>query len=295
MEVYRPLRGVSLIYIILLAVMWNIVMGVIMLVVNSYTVLSLIRVAVLGVNGYFLYFIAVSLSVKYVFGSNYISIKSLWGLRNIKIPFDSIEGYKVCNENIRGVKLSGIGNSKFAFGRSIIDKIGTTHMFVTSSRNTIYIKTASIAYSVSPKDLNRFESRLKSLGILNHIGNYQLSKNTDLYKQKEFFIPFIIVTVIIIVLTLNPFILYLKNLLPEKIPLSFDSSFVPIKYGTGKQFAFIQMIYGVLNMVVLLCMYYASYFCAKYDRKSAYRYIYIAMITAATFLFTQLKILITFG
>jgi len=71
------------------------------------------------------------------------------------------------------------------------------------------------------------------------------------------------------------------------MPLNFDAKFNPIKIGTGKQFAFTQMIYGVLNMALLFCMYYASYFCAKYDRKSAYKYIYLALIVAMIFLIMQ--------
>jgi hypothetical protein len=295
METYKPCKGLSLIYIVSLTVIWNITMSIIMSVVNSYTVLSLLKVAVWAVNVYFLYFISLSLSTRYIFENRHICIKTLWGLRKIRIPFESIEGYKVCCGNIRGIKLSGIGNAKFAFGRNIVDKIGTTHMFVTSSKSTVYIKTPSIVYAVSPEDLKGFENRLQDIGVSNHIGDYRFIRNGDLYKQKQFFIPFIIVTVVIIILTLNPLILYLKSMLPGEMPLSFDASFVPIRYGTGKQFAFIQMTYGVLNMVVLLCMYYASYFCAKYDRKSAYRYIYIAMITAVTFLLTQIRILITFG
>jgi len=82
-----------------------------------------------------------------------------------------------------------------------------------------------------------------------------------------------VVSIIILTLTLNPFILYLKHGIPDIMTLSFDANFSPIKMGTSKQFAFTQMVYGVLNMALLFCMYYASYFCAKYDRKSAYKYI----------------------
>lgn len=295
MEAYKPSKGIALVYIVSLLVISNITMGIILSAVNTYTVLSLVKIAVIVVNIYYLYFLSLSFSVKYVFNDNHICIRSHWGLRKIKIPFSSIEGYKVDSGKIRGVKLSGLGNTRFSLGRNIIDKIGTTHMFVTSSESTIYLKTKSIVYAVSPDKTTEFEKKLQGLKIPNNIADYQIGRNADLYKQKQFFIPFITVTLIIMALTLNPFILYLRGLLPDKMPLSFDAGFVPIRYGTGKQFAFTQMVYGVLNMVILLCMYYASYFCAKYDRKSAYRYIYIAMATAVAFLIIQLRILVTFG
>jgi hypothetical protein len=83
-------------------------------------------------------------------------------------------------------------------------------------------------------------------------------------------------------------------MIPNNMPLNFDAKFNPIKMGTSKQFAFTQMIYGVLNMALLFCMYYASYFCAKYDRKSAYKFIYLSLIVAMIFLIMQFKILINF-
>ena len=73
------------------------------------------------------------------------------------------------------------------------------------------------------------------------------------------------------------------------MPLSFNSNFEPARYGTGKQFAFKQMIYGVLNMAILFCMYYASYFYAKYDRKSANKFIYVSFIVSIVFFLFQLR------
>jgi hypothetical protein len=78
------------------------------------------------------------------------------------------------------------------------------------------------------------------------------------------------------------------------MPMSFDSKFTAIQFGTGKQFAFKQMVYGLFNMAILFCMYYAAYFCAKYDRKSSYKFIYISLILTLALLTIQIKILVTF-
>ncbi len=76
--------------------------------------------------------------------------------------------------------------------------------------------------------------------------------------------------------------------------MSFNSAFNPIKMGTGKQFAFKQAIYGVLNMAILFCMYYAAHFHAKYDKKSAKTYIYVSLFIAIVFFLMQFKTLANF-
>jgi hypothetical protein len=167
-------------------------------------------------------------------------------------------------------------------------------MFVTTNKTVVYIKASEGIYAVSPENISDFEAVLKQNNINQIEWEKASGKDTNLHKDKTFIIPFFIVSIIITVLTLNPFILYLLQKLPGKMPLNFDSTFIPVDYGTGKQFAFNQMIYGVLNMAILFCMYYASHFYAKYDRKSANRFIYVSLAIAAAFLFIQVRILLTF-
>lgn len=293
MRKFKPIRGNSLLYILLLGVLSNVVAGILFNVVESYIIISLLRTGLLGLNIYFLYYLFLNITLVYEINDEAVFIKFLWGLRTIKIDFSNIEGYRLHKGNIRGVKLSGIGNDRFSFGRNVIDKIGTTHMFVTGHKNIVYLKTQQIAYAISPDDLESFKKLLDKYNINNFIEVPISRGNVDLYREKEFYIPFIIVTVFIVILTLNPFILYLKGILPDNMPLSFDASFVPVQFGSGKQFAFKQMAYGVLNMILLLCMYYASYFCAKYDKKAAYRYIYVSLITALVFFMLQIRILLS--
>ena len=59
--------------------------------------------------------------------------------------------------------------------------------------------------------------------------------------------------------------------------------------GTSRQFAFTQMALWCIKYGTLICMYYASYFCAKYDKKTAYRYLYIALAVASVFLYMQIR------
>lgn len=81
----------------------------------------------------------------------------------------------------------------------------------------------------------------------------------------------------------------------KSMPLNFNSNFIAIEYGTGKQFAFNQMMYGIFSMAILFCMYYASYFYAKYDKKYSKRFIYISLGISLILLLIQIKILYTFN
>jgi hypothetical protein len=224
-----------------------------------------------------------------------MTVSHFWNLRKITIDLKKVKGFMNATGNIHGIKLSGVGNDKFSFGRNIIDKIGTTYMFVTSSNNILYLKTEEICYAISPEKDTEIKKILFENGIPDCIEEYVEKSNVELHKDKKFVIPFSIISILIVLMILIPFILYLKGSLPETMPLNFDASFKSLQQGTGKQFAFKQMTYGVLNMVILFCMYYAAYFCAKYDRKTAYRYLYISLAVVLVFFFLQLKILFTFG
>jgi len=88
-------------------------------------------------------------------------------------------------------------------------------------------------------------------------------------------------------------VLYILNELPDVMPLVLNVSREVVEVGTDKQFAFSQMTYGLLNMAVMFCMYYAAHFCAKYDKKAAHRYIYISFLVALIFLYLQMQLIAT--
>lgn len=289
---YKPARGSGLYFLpaVLFAYDGLIILGSVL--VNSYVLSSLLKILLVLLNLYLVYYIIMGFSLKYGLDDENMYIFRF--LKNIKISLNSIEGYKIENGRINGVRLSGFGTSSFALGKSVVKSIGTTSMFVTNSSNVLYVKCSDVNYAVSPKEFDLFLSHLKDKGISNIEWELRMNKDISLHKDKRFMLPFIFVSIVISILTLNPFILYLRNKLPAVMPLNFDSSFLAVEFGSGKQFAFSQMIYGVLNMAVLFCMYYAAHFYAKYDRKSAYKFIYASLIIALAFLLIQFKILSTF-
>lgn len=276
--------GLMLIYDILL------IIGI--LLVNSYVISSLLKIAIVIFTLYQLYYILIYTTLKYAADESFIYIFTF--IKKLKIPYNEITSYKVESGNINGVKLSGFGTGNFALGKSVIKKIGTTNMFVTSNKNIIYFKSNAKNYAITPEDFENFKAHLTLGNVMESEWEDIESKHVSLHKDKGFMIPFLIASLIIFVLTLNPFILYLTRKLPSHMPLNFDAAFFPVDQGTGKQFAFNQMIYGVLNMAILFCMYYASHFYAKYDKKSAKKFIYIPLIIAAAFLLIQFRILHTF-
>ncbi|WP_027625056.1 PH domain-containing protein [Clostridium lundense] len=294
MEKFKSIKGQGLPYIIGETILYNLFIILMVIVINSYEFSNLFKIAFIVINIYELHYIFMYISLEYNIADEYIQISSIFGLKKEKIFFKDIEGYSQSKGEIKGVKLYGHGKDHFALGKSIIDKIGTAKMYVTCNKNIIYLKTQDITYGISPIDGDKFINILNGKKIKQGSWNYSTNKNINLYKDKKFFIPLIVVAVIIIILTLHPFVLYLYNKLPEKMPLSFDANFNPVKIGTGKQFAFKQMTYGVLNMAILFCMYYASYFYAKYDKKSAYKFIYVSLASSLLFFIMQIKVLLNF-
>lgn len=262
--------------------------------IDLYMTLSLIRIFLVVFNIYGIYYFLLSISIRYTIDEENLYIVGIWGLKKVKIPFSDIEGYKTSRGIINGVKLSGVGKDKFAFGRYVLEKIGTTRMFVTSKNDVVYLKTRDINYAISPESIENFTKVLKSKNISPIEWEYLNKKEINLHKEKDFMIPFIIVSVIIVLFTVTPLFLYIKNLIPNEMPLSFDAKFQPVRMGTGKQFAFKQTTYGVLNMAILFCMYYAAHFHAKYDRKSANRYIYASLIISIVFFVMQIKTILNF-
>ncbi|MEK6263857.1 MAG: PH domain-containing protein [Clostridium sp.] len=295
MDSYISKHGRGLGFILLMTALYNILILILLQINNSYIVASLLEIILWACNIYGVYYMLLYSTIKCTIDDQNLTIYAVRIFKKITVPLNEIEGYATSTGEIKGVKLYGIASNSFAMGRFVIDKIGISRMFVTDNERIFYIKTKHMNYAVSPIDYKKFEADLINHNI--HVVDWESKVNNsyNLHKDKHFILPLIGVSIIILILTLNPFILYLKDSIPNVMPLSFDAKFHPVKMGTGQQFAFTQMIYGVLNMVLLFCMYYASYFCAKYDRKSAYKYIYLSLIMAMIFLIMQFKILINFS
>lgn len=294
MKNYKSIKGSGAYLILGISVLYNALFITLLFFMNSYEVLSLLKIVLVVFNIYQIYYLIIYTSLNYSIDDENLYISSALGIKKIKVPFSEIDGYTKAKGHIKGVKLSGYGKNHFAIGRAIIDKIGSTYMFVTSTENVIYLKTSDINYGLSPEEFDKFEKELNKKEIYPLVWEYKVNRNIHLHKDKKFLIPLVLVAIVTLAITLNPMVMYLYNKLPAMMPLNFNAQFVAVKFGTGKQFAFKQAIYGVLNMAILFCMYYASYFCAKYDRKSAYKFIYVPLIIAIVFLIVQIRILVTF-
>lgn len=298
LNIFKPKKGIGIYYIIGYILLMNIMLTLVTVLINmyfvSYILISLLKFSIIIFNIYLIYYALLNLTLKYQIDDDSFNIISFWGLRKTKLPFGSIEGYKAEENKINGTKLSGIAKNSFAFGKSVIRKIGTTKMFVTSNKHIIYLKTEDINYAISPENYIEFESILNEKNINPSEWEHHTNRVSALYKDKRLIIPLILVSIVILLITIIPFLLYVDHKLPSIMPLNFNESFIPVEFGSGKQFAINQAIYGVLNMIVLFCMYYASYFHAKYDKKSASRYIYVALGIALVFFILQLRILYYF-
>ncbi|MDU1322697.1 MAG: PH domain-containing protein [Clostridium botulinum] len=294
MKKFKPISGSGLISIVTNTIIYNAAVILIMLLVNSYEIMELLKICLIGLDIYFIYYILMYSTVYYCLDEENIYINSIFGLKRVVIPIKEIQCYKKQSGYIKNMRISGFSKYYYAIGRNIIDKLGNTYMYVTSNKTILYLKTDKINYGISPKNLEEFELILKQADVKEEDWQFKLNKNTNIFKDKRYFTPFIIVTIMILIITLTPMIFYLYNLLPDKMPLVFDAKFTPVSFGEGKQFAFKQMMYGALNMVILFCMYYVSYFYSKYDKNYAYKFLYISLFFSTVFLIFQIRILHVF-
>lgn len=291
MNTFRSDKKIEILPTIMTLIALNIFGVIIIYLMDSYLMLSLTKMVLILCNIYFIYHIGVWFSVKYEITGEEVKIIAWGGIKKVNLKIKDIESFVVKQGKIKGIGLSGVSSNKFSIGRIAVQGLGTTRMFVTDNENIIYLKTEEMNYGISPKSCKEFEAALQELGVQNREWKKEYNKVHGLYKEKKFMIPMIITSVILIVITFMPIILYVLNKLPDIMPLAINSTMSVAKVGTDKQFAFSQMLYGVLNMAIFFCMYYAAHFCAKYDKKAAYRYIYVALFVAATFFYLQIVLM----
>ncbi|WP_234121414.1 PH domain-containing protein [Clostridium hydrogenum] len=292
MKCIKPHKSLLLIlYVIAVSIGVNAFTFIISEFINLYTIIIFLKVFLIAFNIYQIYFLIKCITLKYYYDNSNFYIISWWGLKKVIVPFSEIEMYQKSDGEIKGVKLYGYGRNNFAMGVYFIENTGTVNMFCTSTKDVLYLKAENSVYAVSPEDLSEIENTLKASSISMENWIYKRNKKVSLNKDKYFMIPLIIVAIIILAMIIIPAIAYWYNILPAKMPLSFDAKFNPLAYGTNKEFVFKQMLYGAYNMIILFCMYYAAYFYAKYSRKAAYKYIYISLVIAAIFLIMQIRIL----
>lgn len=290
---YKASKGTGIYSIIQIIVLYDIVFGMMYHFINSYELLNLIKFAIVVFNVYELYYIIIYRTVSYSMDDENFYINSMFGLKNVKIPLSSILAYQKSNGHIKGVKLMGHGKNNFAIGRSFIYDVGTTNMFVTSNKNIIYLHTENENYGISPENFNDFEVKVKLKGI-EHKSWKNSFANISVARDRKFVTIFLVASLVAIIITLNPIVIYLMGRIPDRMPLVFNSDFTPSLFGTARQFAFKQMSYGILNMAILFCMYYAGCLYGKYDKKLSYKLILISLAVAVVFLFMQIRIILNF-
>lgn len=287
---YKPQKNLASYIILLGLIILNFVVFYFTKHSMSYTISIILKILLVIFDIYQLYYIMVGLSLNYEVGEEYITIKGLYGLKTINIYYKDIIGYNI-QEEIDGIKLSGISFNDFIIGRCYIERLGTTRMYTTSKEKVVYILADHVNFAITPYEINKFEQALKEKGIkLIEEKEKREDEKINLHRDKIFMIPLVITTILSFIMIIVPFIYYLRGKIGETMPLSFDPSFNPTKIGTGKQFVFQQMIYGALNLALIFCMYFAAQINSKYYRKSSYKYIYIALAVAITFMILQIKI-----
>lgn len=297
MEIFRPAKGKGLIFLCLFTAIFDVAIFILIKLSNTYELSGALTLLMILFTIFALYYIIEDISLKYELTKEALVINRFWGIRKVTIPINEIRAFRlhdIKDGNVNGVRISGCFVKSVEFGKTMIDKMGTTYNFVTNNSRIIFINTDQMNYCISPKESNKFIDKISMYGIKSNEFTDVGLRSEKLYKEKKYIALIIVCAILLIFVPSIPIVLYLRGKLPALMPLSFDKNFIAVKYGTAKQFVFKQIIYGVLNMAVFFCFYFASYFYQKYDKKTAYTYIYIGALICISIMLFQLKILYTF-
>ncbi|AAK79272.1 hypothetical protein BJV85_002696 [Clostridium acetobutylicum] len=294
MEYIKPHKGFSTLIILGITLGIDLIFSLLSTFINTYIVLRILEIFIVFFNIYQLYYILKSLTLKYCYDNENFYVLWCFGIRRVTIPFKEIEAYNVSHGEIKGVKLWGYGRNFFALGTFSVNDIGIVNMFVTATKNVIYIKCNSSIYGISPEKCDEVKNFLEKRKLVLKNWTYEKRNKVSLSKDRHFDILIFLISIVILMVTIIPFILYLRGVMPHKMPLSFDSNFKPMIYGTSREFAFKHMMYGAYNMIIFFCIYYSAYFYARYSKKLAYRLMYISFLVAFIFLIFQFKIYVTY-
>lgn len=291
MKGYKFEKGIGFLYILFATLLFNIVIFTISYFNTSYLLIFLLQSILIIFNIHQIYYLILSKTLNLQIGENVIIINMLFGLRKIIIPFKDIIDIQKTNLNNKGIRLSGFSSKGFAYGRLYYETVGTIRMFVTNSKKTIIIKTLKENIAISPiadeEVLGLINKKLKKKNIIE-----KKADNISLYKDVYFIIPFMLTTLLILIYMIRPSMMYISGELNNlKLPIAFNPDFIPVKYGTAKDFIFNQLLYGALNMIIMICMYFAESLYSKYDRKSSYKYMYIALFVITVFFILQVRII----
>lgn len=294
MRCYKFEKGLGFLYILMTTLIFNAITLMLIFVNNSYLLSYLLQSILIIFNIHQLYYLFLPKTLNLQIGGKVIIINMLFGFRKIIIPFKSIIEIEKRNLNVKGIKLSGFSGKSYSFGRLYYENIGTIRMFVTDSKKTIILKTVKENIAISPSDYEEIIGII-SKKLKNKVADEKKPANICLCKDKYFIIPFIISTILILIYMIRPSMMYISGELNNlKLPIAFNSDFVPVKYGTAKDFIFNQLLYGALNMIIMVCMYFAEYLYSKYDRKASYKYMFISMFVIIIFFILQVRIIHTY-
>lgn len=293
---YNKEKGIGTIYILVLTIVMVgtlITMGKIS---DDFIMTNFLYIAAVIVFIYQCYYFGVSTKMEYILKEEYLEIKLFRGLKKVKIYYNKILEIRADNSFIKGIHLLGVGKRNFAFGRFYINKIGTCRMFVTNNEKALYIKTPDMIFGISPDKLDDFKAKL--LVKVNSVEtiDYTQRKVIPLHKDKYFIVPFLTNSLLILINFLLPLYLYYSGKLKvNKMPVTVNEQFYPVKWVSTLQFLQSQLLKGVFAMLIFFCIYYVSHIYAKYDRKASYWYMYIPMVITGSLLIFQIILLKNFN
>jgi hypothetical protein len=166
MKSFKPKKRINgSMFILLITLLCDGLIVTTSIFVNDYVLNIFLRIFLVLFNIYQLYYILKFATLKYEFHHEVLKIVSIFGLKQIQIPFIDLEKYIKVSGNIDAIKLSGYGGRSFAIGICVFDKLGAVNMNVTNNENMFFLKAKKDVYAISPLNVPEFENELNSIGV----------------------------------------------------------------------------------------------------------------------------------
>lgn len=221
-----------------------------------------------------LYHILLAKTLKFRWAESALYIEGFFGLYRVVLPVESMLRY---TRRITLISRSGLLGSitrKYYIGNIIVNDMGKMMLFITNSKNSIYLSTMKGIYGISPEAPDEFCAHLDRLGIPlaeepDYLDSADRGRARKKYNQILARSAFSLA-----IATLGPLALYNARMLPPYL-MTWDAANPKAIYITVGSFITSHLWYCLFTFAVLVVSGFASKFFKRLDPYYYYRVLYL--------------------
>ncbi|ETA80380.1 PH domain-containing protein [Youngiibacter fragilis] len=237
------------------------------------------------------YFVTLVRTLQYRLTNDALHIEGLFGLVHEVIPVNSIRGYTRRITLISKTGLMGYIVRKYYIGSSYVDGVGNVKMYITSSRNSIYIGTDLGIFGISPEAPLAFSAHMDDLNVP-LVEKLEYNKSFDhAWSERRFRQLLRYVCIVLVLAAVLPLLAKSAGFLPPYVPEVFSggkrTSFMPTEAYLRNHIWF-----SGLNAVILAAAAVISRYYKKIDTIYYYRLLYAPLAMTLAIMVLMVNVLI---